>query len=356
MKFVHIADMHFDCPFTRLSDIGNFGDVRRLEQRKVFRKIIDYVKKYEIELLLIGGDLYEHEYVRKSTIEYINQLFQEIPNTKILITPGNHDPYIKGSYYETFEWSENVHICKGDLEILEESKYDIYMSGFTNFYKEDSPIEQIEIRHPDKINLLLTHCDLNGVRDKNGFSYHPISESKINALHFDYVAMGHIHKTNFAKDAKVIYPGSTISFGFDEVGEHGMVVGEIDKGIFDIEFVKLDERIFEKQELQVDYLENQEELVEAIDCLHLDGKSMYEIILVGNRQFDIQVRAILGLIHQKNILKIKDHTRIGYDIEKIAKENNLRGIFVREVIKKYQNSNYTEEQIKKAIEIGLGVM
>jgi len=77
---------------------------------------------------------------------------------------------------------------------------------------------------------------------------------------------------------------------------------------------------------------------------------------MGNRQFEINTREILKLIEKQNILKIKDNTQIGYDIEKIAQENNLRGIFVREVIKQYQNGKYSEEQIKKAIEIGLNAM
>ena len=38
MKFVHIADMHFDSPFVKLSDKDILGDLRRLEQRKVFKK------------------------------------------------------------------------------------------------------------------------------------------------------------------------------------------------------------------------------------------------------------------------------------------------------------------------------
>ena len=59
---------------------------------------------------------------------------------------------------------------------------------------------------------------------KIGLSYNPILESKINALKFDYVAMGHIHKTNFKENGTVMYPGSPLSFGFDELGEHGMIV------------------------------------------------------------------------------------------------------------------------------------
>ena len=108
MKFVHIADMHFDSPFINLSQRELFGDLRRLEQRKVFKKIIEYIKNNNIKYLFISGDLYETQYVKKSTIEYINNLFFEIPDTRIFISPGNHDPYLKNSYYSKYNWSENV--------------------------------------------------------------------------------------------------------------------------------------------------------------------------------------------------------------------------------------------------------
>ena len=95
MKFVHIADLHFDAPFVTLSDKGNLGEKRRLEQRRIFKKVIEYIKENNIEYLFISGDLYEHQYIRESTINYINNLFTEIENTQIFISPGNHDPYIK---------------------------------------------------------------------------------------------------------------------------------------------------------------------------------------------------------------------------------------------------------------------
>ena len=309
MKFVHIADMHFDSPFTGFSSIGNWGDVRRLEQRKVFKKVIDYTKENQIDYLWIAGDLYEHEYVRKSTMEYINHLFGEIKNTKVFIAPGNHDPYIKGSYYEDFEWNDNVIIAKNELQVIEEPEVDIYMMAFTDFYCNESFIGQVKIKNPNKINILLTHGDLDGIKDKNGFSYHPISESKLKAFDFDYVAMGHIHRSNFVPNGKVVYPGSTISFGFDETGEHGMVVGEISPKGLKTEFVKLDDRLFTKQDLNVDNISSQEQLVEIMNDLKLEKMQMYEIVLVGNRQFEVNAREILKLIDSENILKIKDCTR-----------------------------------------------
>ena len=82
MKFVHIADMHFDSAFSNLSDKDIMGDLRRLEQRKVFKKIVEYIKENNVEYLFISGDLYEHKYIKQSTIEYINNLFKEMPETK----------------------------------------------------------------------------------------------------------------------------------------------------------------------------------------------------------------------------------------------------------------------------------
>ena len=80
-----MADMHFDVPFTVLNNRNNLGEKRRLEQREALRKIINYIKNNNINYLFIAGDLYEHEYIRKSSIEFINNLFKEIPNTRIFI-------------------------------------------------------------------------------------------------------------------------------------------------------------------------------------------------------------------------------------------------------------------------------
>ncbi len=132
--------------------------------------------------------------------------------------------------------------------------------------------------------------------------------------------------------------------------------GEITKQVLHTEFIRLDDRKFEKYVLPIDEFATQEDIVETIESLPLERQNLYEIVLVGNRHFSIHTREILKLVQTKNILKIKDETQIGYDIEEIAKENNLRGIFVRQVIQQCRDSQYTEEQIKKAIELGLEVM
>ena len=48
MRFVHIADMHFDMQFKMLSDKIGIGEQRRYDQRVILRKIINYIKENNI--------------------------------------------------------------------------------------------------------------------------------------------------------------------------------------------------------------------------------------------------------------------------------------------------------------------
>ena len=214
MKFIHIADVHFDIPYSSLETRG-LSEKRRLEQRDAFKKVIEYIKENQIELLFICGDLYEQEYVKQSTIEYINKLFEQIPNTRIYIVPGNHDPYIKNSYYNTYHFANNVKIFTSKLEKIKVENINIYGYGFEDFYMKAK--EEIKVENPEEINILLTHSDLDGAKN-NDIRYNPISKTKLKALGFDYVALGHIHKP--AYEEKIVYPGSLLSLGFDELGEH----------------------------------------------------------------------------------------------------------------------------------------
>lgn len=353
MKFVHIADMHFDTPFTLLSDRANLGEVRRLDQRKAFKKMIEYIKENEIPYLFIAGDLYDHEYVRQSTIDFINDCFKQIPNTFIFITPGNHDPYLKNSYYTKYNWSENVKIFTSKVERVELEDFDLYGYGFEDFYLKETKIEEISIENKAKLNILITHASLDGGYDDQRV-YNTMSSSKLKQLGFNYVALGHIHKINLSKENKsIIYPGSTISLGFDELGKHGMIVGSIEKEKIEVEFIKLDEKEFKEIEIDITNINEPEELLEKIETLELNEKDLYKVILKGSRNFEINTYKLYKQIETRNIIKIKDKTKIGYDLNKVANNTTLKGIFAQEMLNKLEDENLDKETVEKAIEIGI---
>ena len=329
MKFVHIADIHLDTPFKTISDRADIGIERRLEQRNALKKVIDYIKANNIEYLFISGDLYDQEYIRESSISFLNDLFKEIPNTKIFITPGNHDPYIKNSFYATYSWNNNVKIFTNAVEKVENDNVNIYGFGFNNFEMNNNQIKDIILDEPEKINILITHGDLGESK------YNPMNLNEIKSMGFDYVALGHIHKRD--DKTNIIYPGSLISLGFDELGEHGMIVGEIIDKKLNKEFIKIDEREFVEFELDVSNIISEEELIEKIKNINEKNK-LYKIILIGYRNFPINID--IKLIN-KNIIKIKDNTKLKIDF----KENNntLKGLFIKKLNER-KNSNLIDEK------------
>ena len=355
MKFVHIADMHLDNAFFNLSDKDIMGDLRRLEQRKILKKIIEYIKENNVEYLFISGDLYEHKYIKQSSIEYLNNLFKEITNTKIFIAAGNHDPRVKNSYYNKFDWNENVKIFNSYIEKIEEKDCNIYGYSFDDFYCNNCGIETIKVEENGKPNILVIHGNLDGAK-KDDKPYNPILKKDLIEKGFDYVALGHIHKTNYNENEnqKILYPGSTISLGFDETGKHGMIVGNFDQELR-LEFIPLDEKEFTIRELKVDNIYSKEELIETINELNIEENTYVEIVLTGGRNFEINVYDIIKFIQNDRIIKVKDETKIAKDLEKIANESTLRGIFTKEMLKKLENENNLEKKqiIEKAIEIGL---
>ncbi len=350
MKFVHIADLHLDAPFTVLNANNRLGEKRRAEQLKVFENVIEYIKENKIEFLFIAGDLYNDEYIKESTIEYVNNLFKQIENTEIFIAPGNHDPYTKNSFYRTYTWNNNVHIFNNEIKKYSYENVDIYGYGFEDFYVYSSKVEEINIENKEKNNILIVHGDLDVVS-----GYNPLSSQKLNDLGFEYIALGHVHKSNYTPEGKIIYPGSLVSLGFDEPGEHGMVVGEIkDKKVI-TQFVKLDQMEFVEIKIDVSEKNSIEEIIDEINKLNIESNNFYKINLFGNRKFNIDLNKIEKKILFENIIKIKDETKLDLNLDEIAKQENIKGYFVSELLKQMEDSE-NKEEIKKAIEIGLDAL
>lgn len=217
MKFIHIADLHLDTPLVSLRNNRDLIKKRRTEQRQVFSDIINKIKAENIEYLFISGDLFEQKFVEKNTIDFLISNFELIPNTKIFISPGNHDPYIKSSPYQTFEWPENVTIFTGEVGMFSFEDINVYGIGFTDYEFSSDEINKIQIEDEDKINVLVVHGTLDGASKK----YLDIKSKDLEK--FDYVALGHIHERK-VDGSNIVYPGSLLSIGFDELGEHGIVI------------------------------------------------------------------------------------------------------------------------------------
>ena len=203
---------------------------------------------------------------------------------------------------------------------------------------------------------MIIHGSLDGGNIENS-EYNPISRKLLKEKGFDYVALGHIHKLDYNQEEnqRIVYPGSIVSLGFDELGEHGMIVGDLDKDKINLEFVPLDETEFKLQEIDVTEINFKEELIEKINELEFKENNLIEIILTGKRNFEIDRYDLYKLISNDKIIKKKNKTKINYDLNRLSNENTLKGLFAKKMLEKLNEENLADEDkeiIEKAIEIG----
>lgn len=134
-----------------------------------------------------------------------------------------------------------------------------------------------------------------------------------------------------------------------------MLVGDINEVTKElrVDFVRIDEKEFEEIEIDVSEIFSCEELIEKINEMNFENDKYIKIILVGNRKMEIEPLKILKYLDGPNIIKVKDNTKLEVNLESLAEQNSLKGLFVKKLLEKAKDEPENREKIEKAIEIGL---
>jgi DNA repair exonuclease SbcCD nuclease subunit len=355
VRLLQFGDLHMDAPFTSLSDMEGRPQQRRLDLKKTLERLVDLAISEKADLVLVCGDLYEHGYTGYSSIHYICGQFARLPGTPVLIIPGNHDPKLPGSYYSDHQWPSNVHI-------LESSDIFEYPAANTRVFGglDHGPAD------PSHINILMYHGTVDMPFDPGAFR--PIPGRAAEEKGFDYCALGHFHSRITAGGAKGIFynAGSPEPLGFDEPGDHGAFITEIEKepgGKESIraEFVTVCSRHYIDLTVDISGCTDSEQAADLIAReMATQGKSsdLFRITLAGYlpRGVQIAVEEMAGRLRDAAFyLKLKDRTRPDYDLEAISREKGLRGLFTRKMLEKASLAGDDEAAslVMKALYYGL---
>ncbi len=338
LKFIHCADLHLDAPFREIGS-GTYADTRRKDIRDAFSNILDKVKSEKADMLLISGDLYEHKTVGRGTLEWLYMVLSQA-NIPVLIIPGNHDPYLKNSWYRNWEWPRNVRILSSENPniILEELSANVFGIGFSSF-KEDKP--DLSIVPPpvkDYFNIMMIHGSLD--MDFTNQSYNPVTSKELETLGYDYYALGHFHKLRDDYSLKSAFnPGSPEPLGFDEQGFHGafivnMTMNEGDT-IVKVKKFSTAIRSYHDKKLDITGCKTIEEvkmrIIGLLEGLNPD-RDLVRITLTGRTDLSLETDILTEFFFEDWLyIQIYNETQKDFDIEEIEKDPSLKGAFVREV-------------------------
>ena len=359
IKIIHAADLHFDTPFQDVSK--EQSNINREELKEVFLNIINFAKENSVDILLLAGDIFDNFTVSRQTLHFLENCFDKIKNTRIFISPGNHDPYGQNSFYKLINFPSNVHIFKGKIEkvYIKELNLNVWGAGFNDKFVRDSLLNTPQYSK-EQINIMVMHGDVtSGTSD-----YNPIRLEQIKTSGMDYIALGHVHGfSNIKKEGNTsyAYSGCPQGRGFDELNDKGIIYGYVYKGSTDLSFVKTSKREYIQTSVDITdvfgYNELREKIVQSIEGESRET-NFHKIILTGEISSDFNID--LNIINQKlsadfYYCKVVDKTTIKYDLEELSKGYSVKSIFVkkmREKIEKEENEDQ-KEILNLAFKLGI---
>ncbi len=366
IKVLHCADLHLDSPLSAL-DISR-AETRRIELRAAFTSLTLSAKMNKVDFLLISGDLFDGAYVSKETIALLCREFAAIPECRVIIAPGNHDPFTAVSYYNRAEFPENVYIFDSpELSCFDfpDKNTSVYGWAFTSARLESCPLDGFTVEDPSRINLLVAHGDF----DTHESQYCPIPRTTLAECGFDYAALGHIHTYTGAQqigNGYVAYSGCLEGRGFDECGVKGAILAAIDKDASPTvaeKLVRFCKRCYAVEECDVSGAQTNADLLEKLRELvaekHYGDDTALRVRLVGNVAGDLKPSPSFLTEQFGNmfILEIIDETMPLADNEKLYDDPTLRGEYYRSLKEMLEDENdETREIAILALRYGLAAL
>lgn len=347
VKIVHCADIHLDSVFSYLEPSA--ADCRREDLKTAFSKCVALVKEKNADIFIISGDLFDSENVSRHTAQFVKKKLEEISDKEVYICAGNHDPLKASSYFSVMDFGENVHIFGGGIEHIEKEEYDIYGVSFTESYVRQSFLEGFEVKNRDKLNIMVMHGDFTSGE------YNLITKTQLENSGIDYMALGHIHTYEVIKAGRctAIYPGCPEGRGFDETGEKGAVCAELSRAGIKSEFVPVSRRKLHEIEIDIENAACDEEITKILSDSVTDENDLYKFVLKGETDIKINTDVLKDNLNAF-FVKIYDKTEPKRDLESLAEEFSLKGLFVKKALLKMEDDD--KDLIKSALKIGLDAM
>ncbi|SFS67140.1 metallophosphoesterase family protein [Marininema halotolerans] len=368
ITFIHTADLHIDLPIRGLKGDERQLATRKEDYRKTFLRIVELCLERKVNFLFIAGDFLEYAKARRQTATWIINQFKKIPDTNILISPGNHDPFREDSYYRTLSWPENTHFFSDEWETIwfPDANLRVWGRGFTQFEEgvASYPVVQDET---EERRIMILHGTFPMQEDS---PYYPISEEKLTPLAMDYIALGHMHKAkdielNNQRKTKVSYPGSPEALNWKETGERRVIFGQFTQEFLHIESIPIEQRRYCMDEILVTgcntEVELRDRILEKIPPSEQNRCNCYRLILQGRRKIDFELSEDWLLLQLEEegffYVELVDETIPDYDLEKLAQVEGLTGVFLRRMQERLKEAKEEDrEMLERALYQGLDAL
>lgn len=343
-----------------ISDIHVFLYKRHQEYLEVFENLYNSLKKDNVELIVICGDLFHSKTVLSpESIRITRDFLIRLSNiSDVIIIPGNHDLSVSNSerLNSISPIVESI-IPKHKIFFFTEStlfQYKDFVFGIFNMLqKEKYPIEISEPSIKSKIKIALYHGMIKNSTNDLGFKFDNGDSIDI-FKHYDIAMLGDIHKYQ-ELSKNIIYSGSLLQHDVSESNTKGYVLWNVDSKNISHTFIEVKNRY--------GYF-----TVKCQDKIFPD--SICEIenitpnatvrILLQNYEYTISEIKLLELAYRKkynfNHIEIRNDYENNINVLQQGQTERVSDILVQSsLIRTFLKNNYSSETIERIISINTNI-
>ena len=195
LRVLHAADLHLDADtYGRVEE----RDAQRQRERRVFQQVIDRALTDDVDLVLIAGDLFDHNRPSSDTVAFVRAELARL-RQPIVLLPGNHDclePHGVHDRHDFAEGASHVRVIRrlgGEVVEFPELDAIVWGRGMQEHVPSFQPLAHIPRRDTARWSLAMGHGFFYEERQRPERSS-PIFAHEIRDTGWDYVALGHHHR------------------------------------------------------------------------------------------------------------------------------------------------------------------
>lgn len=204
-KLLHTADVHLG-----LSNAGLDG----LEER-AFAKAMDLAIDADVDAVLIAGDLFDHARVSDDLLAWTAKQLDRVQRPVVLLV-GNHDTLHDASVHDRFRVEERcaevsfLDDPEGSTVEIPGTDITVWGRAMVEHLPSFRPLDGIPAKPVDRWAVVAGH-GLVLMNDRPSHHASPIAPAEIEAVDWDYVALGHHHAHKVLREPPrpAVYPGAT---------------------------------------------------------------------------------------------------------------------------------------------------
>ena len=260
MKFLHLSDLHLG---KRVNEFSMLED-----QEYILTKIVNIIDEHKPDAVIIAGDVYDKSVPSAEAVELFDDFLVRLSkrDLQVFVISGNHDSAERIAFGGRLMDKSGIHmspVYNGTVEPVtltdEWGEVNVYMLPFIKpahvkrYYPDadiasytdaiKTAVEAMAI-DTDGRNLLITHQFVTGAMRSESEEISVGGTDNVDAsafAHFDYVALGHIHRSQKCGGDHIRYCGTPLKYSFSEAADSKTVtmVELKAKGEVDLDFIPL---------------------------------------------------------------------------------------------------------------------